>query len=73
VERSDDSVVDVNVVSVCSYEGGKVVRRAKGISTPRRSDVSSYEPLADSRSLPWSGIRLVEDMICFLKSLSYLS
>jgi hypothetical protein len=66
-------VVEREAESVCSYKDGKVVLRSKGMSTPRFAGVSSYEPLADSMSLPWSGMRLGEDNICLFTLLSYLS
>jgi hypothetical protein len=54
----DTSVAAQEFKSVCSYEGGKVVLRSKGMSTPTRSGASSYEPPPDSESRLWSGRRL---------------
>jgi hypothetical protein len=44
------SMVERETESVCSYEGGNVVRRSRDKSTPICSGVSSYEPLEDSTS-----------------------
>jgi hypothetical protein len=43
-------MVERETESVCSYEGGNVVRRSRDKSTPICSGVSSYEPLEDSTS-----------------------